>query len=133
MSNTLISQTLSRYIARSVNYIKNNKKFPILDFSFHNYDYWKILTYTLEAYEKKKPISKIDLIKKINCSYKTANKYIDFLVKKQMIICLNKKIAKEDFNLRKLDYIDFTDKRFKYYIPSLNLLHELNAYLKQSY
>ena len=50
-----------------------------------------------------------------------------------MIICLNKKIAKEDFNLRKLDYIDFTDKRFKYYIPSLNLLHELNAYLKQSY
>ena len=133
MSNTLISQTLSRYIARSVNYLKNNKKFPILDFIFHNYDYWKILTYTLEAYEKKKPISKIDLIKKINCSYKTANKYIDYLVKKEMIICLNKKIAKEDFNLRKLDYIDFTDKRFKYYIPSLNLLHELNAYLKQSY
>ena len=133
MSNLLINSTLSRHIARSVNYLKSKKKFPILEIIFHNYDYWKILTYTLEAYEKKKPISKIDLINKIDCSYKTANKYIDFLVKKQIIVCLNKKNNNQNFNLRKIDYINKIDKRFSYFIPSLNLLHELNAYLKQGY
>ena len=132
MKKPNLSPALSKYISRSTSYLKNKKKFPTLETIFHHYDYWKVLVYTLEAYEKKLPLSKIDLIKKIDCSYKTANKYIDFLAKKQVIICI-KKNNTNVLNARNIDFIENLDKRFSYYIPSLNLMHEMNSYLKQGY
>ena len=132
MTRKHLSPTLSRFISTSISYLKNKKKFPILETIFHHYDYWKVLVYTLEAYEKKSPISKIDLIKKIDCSYKTANKYIDFLTKKQILICIKQNNI-NILKLRSIDFINNLDKRYSYYIPSLNLMHELNSYLKQGY
>ena len=132
MAQKFLSPALSRFISTSTSYLKNKKKFPILDTIFHHYDYWKVLVYTLEAYEKKSPISKIDLIKKIDCSYKTANKYIDFLTKKQILICIKQNNI-NILKLRSIDFINNFDKRYSYYIPSLNLMHELNSYLKQGY
>ena len=132
MADKFLSPTLSRFISTSISYLKNKKKFPILETIFHHYDYWKVLVYTLEAYEKKSPISKIDLIKKIDCSYKTANKYIDFLTKKQILICIKQNNI-NILKLRSIDFINNLDKRYSYYIPSLNLMHELNSYLKQGY
>jgi len=132
MAQKHLSPTLSRFISTSISYLKNKKKFPILETIFHHYDYWKVIVYTLEAYEKKSPISKIDLIKKINCSYKTANKYIDFLTKKQILICIKQNNI-NILKLRSIDFINNFDKRYSYYIPSLNLMHELNSYLKQGY
>jgi len=132
MAQKHLSPALSRFISTSISYLKNKKKFPILETIFHHYDYWKVIVYTLEAYEKKSPISKIDLIKKINCSYKTANKYIDFLTKKQILICIKQNNI-NILKLRSIDFINNFDKRYSYYIPSLNLMHELNSYLKQGY
>ena len=132
MAQKHLSPTLSRFISTSISYLKNKKKFPLLETIFHHYDYWKVIVYTLEAYEKKSPISKIDLIKKINCSYKTANKYIDFLTKKQILICIKQNNI-NILKLRSIDFINNFDKRYSYYIPSLNLMHELNSYLKQGY
>jgi hypothetical protein len=132
MTHKFLSPTLRRFISTSTSYLKNKKKYPILETIFHHYDYWKVLVYTLEAYEKKSPISKIDLIKKIDCSYKTANKYIDFLTKKQILICIKQNNI-NILKIRKIDFIDSFDKRYSYYIPSLNLMHELNSYLKQGY
>ena len=132
MAQKHLSPTLSRFISTSISYLKNKKKFPLLETIFHHYDYWKVIVYTLEAYEKKSPISKIDLIKKINCSYKTANKYIDFLTKNQILICIKQNNI-NILKLRSIDFINNFDKRYSYYIPSLNLMHELNSYLKQGY
>lgn len=132
MAHKFLSPTLRRFISTSTSYLKNKKKYPILETIFHHYDYWKVLVYTLEAYEKKSPISKIDLIKKIDCSYKTANKYIDFLTKKQILICIKQNNI-NILKIRNIDFIDSFDKRYSYYIPSLNLMHELNSYLKQGY
>ena len=132
MAQKHLSPTLSKFISTSISYLKNKKKFPLLETIFHHYDYWKVIVYTLEAYEKKSPISKIDLIKKINCSYKTANKYIDFLTKKQILICIKQNNI-NILKLRSIDFINNLDKRYSYYIPSLNLMHELNSYLKQGY
>ena len=132
MAHKHLSPSLSKFISTSISYLKNKKKFPILETIFHHYDYWKVIVYTLEAYEKKSPISKIDLIKKIDCSYKTANKYIDFLTKKQILICIKQNNI-NILQLRSIDFINNLDKRYSYYIPSLNLMHELNSYLKQGY
>lgn len=132
MSHKLLSPEINNYVLRSINYIKNREKFPHLDNIFFNYDYWKICVYTLDAYEKESPISKIDLIKKINCSYKTANKYIDVLVNKKILICINQKNI-NILKIRKINFINNLDKRYCYYIPSLILIKEIELYQKKGY
>jgi len=36
---------------------------------------------------------------------------------------------KSNFNIRDLDYINQIDKRFNYYIPSLNIINDFKKFL----
>lgn len=111
--------------------MRNEKKFKDVSLIFKNFNYWKILIFVFDAHEKKKPISKNQLLQKLKCSYKTGNKYIDELVKKKILISFNKKNLnlKSNFSLRNLDYIDQIDKRFNYYVPSLNIINDFKKFL----
>ncbi len=111
--------------------MRNEKKFKDVSLIFKNFNYWKILIFVFDAHEKKKPVSKNQLLQKLKCSYKTGNKYIDELVKKKILISFNKKNLnlKSNFSLRNLDYIDQIDKRFNYYIPSLNIINDFKKFL----
>ena len=80
---TLLSSKLIKYIDHSEKFISNEKKFSNIIILFKNFNYWKIIIFILEAYRDNQPISKNQLIKKLNCSDKTGNKYIDELVKKK--------------------------------------------------
>ena len=120
-----------RYINHSITFMRNERKFKDVSLIFKNFDYWKILIFVFEAHEKKEPISKNQLLKKLKCSYKTGNKYIDELVKKKILIAFNKTNlnSKSNFNIRDLDYINQIDKRFNYYIPSLNIINDFKKFL----
>lgn len=111
--------------------MRNEKKFKDVSLIFKNFNYWKILIFVFDAHEKKKPVSKNQLLQKLKCSYKTGNKYIDELVKKKILISFNKKNLnlKSNFSLRNLDYIDQIDKRFNYYVPSLNIINDFKKFL----
>ena len=128
---SLLSGKLLRYIDHSEQFISNEKKFSNILTLFKNFNYWKIIIFILEAYKENQPISKNQLIRKLNCSYKTGNKYIDELVKKKIIISFNKNRLnrQSNFNLRNIDYINHIDKRFCYYIPSMNILKDFNDFL----
>lgn len=120
-----------KYINHSITFMRNEKKFTDVSLIFKNFNYWKILIFVFDAHENKKPISKNQLLQKLKCSYKTGNKYIDELVKKKILISFNKKNLnlKSNFSLRKLDYINQMDKRFNYYIPSLNIINDFKKFL----
>tara|TARA_Y100001970_G_C14006222_1_gene735991 strand:- start:164 stop:613 length:450 start_codon:yes stop_codon:yes gene_type:complete len=130
-NSNLLSTKLNRYIDHSERFLSNEKRFPNVSILFKNFNYWKIIIFILEAYKENQPISKNQLIRKLNCSYKTGNKYIDELVKKKIIISFNKNRLnrQSDFNLRNIDYINNIDKRFCYYIPSMNILKDFNDFL----
>ena len=99
---SLLSSKLVRYIDHSEKFISNEKRFTNILTLFKNFNYWKIIIFILEAYKANQPISKNQLINKLNCSYKTGNKYIDELVRKKIILNFNKnKLNKRsNFNLR---------------------------------
>tara|TARA_B100000609_G_C17040868_1_gene343716 strand:- start:260 stop:691 length:432 start_codon:yes stop_codon:yes gene_type:complete len=128
---SLLSSKLVRYIDHSEKFISNEKRFTNILTLFKNFNYWKIIIFILEAYKANQPISKKQLINKLNCSYKTGNKYIDELVRKKIILNFNKnKLNKRsNFNLRNIDYINHIDKRYCYYIPSMNILKDFNDFL----
>ena len=128
---SLLSSKLVRYIDHSEKFISNEKRFTNILTLFKNFNYWKIIIFILEAYKANQPISKNQLINKLNCSYKTGNKYIDELVRKKIILNFNKnKLNKRsNFNLRNIDYINHIDKRYCYYIPSVNILKDFNDFL----
>ena len=120
-----------KYINHSITFMRNERKFKDVSLIFKNFNYWKILIFVFDAHESKKPISKNQLLQKLKCSYKTGNKYIDELVKKKILIAFNKKNLnlKSNFSLRNLDYINQIDKRFNYYIPSLNIINDFKKFL----
>jgi len=111
--------------------MQNERKFKDVSLIFKNFNYWKILIFVFDAHESKKPISKNQLLQKLKCSYKTGNKYIDDLEKKKILIAFNKTNLnlKSNFNIRDLDYINQIDKRFSYYIPSLNIINDFKKFL----
>ena len=120
-----------KYINHSITFMRNERKFKDVSLIFKNFNYWKILIFVFDAHESKKPISKNQLLQKLKCSYKTGNKYIDELVKKKILIAFKKKNLnlKSNFSLRNLDYINQIDKRFNYYIPSLNIINDFKKFL----
>ena len=120
-----------RYINHSITFMRNERKFKDVSLIFKNFNYWKILIFVFDAHDSQKPISKNQLLQKLKCSYKTGNKYIDELVKKKILISFNKKNLnlKSNFSLRNLDYINQIDKRFNYYIPSLNIINDFKKFL----
>ena len=120
-----------KYINHSTTFMQNEKKFKDVSLIFKNFNYWKILIFVFDAHESKKPISKNQLLQKLKCSYKTGNKYIDELVNKKILISFNKKNLnlKSNFSLRNLDYINQIDKRYNYYIPSLNIINDFKKFL----